>query len=219
MGLALYLLYATLSALVSPRGPLPHCSHARAPCWLVPRRILCCWGRPARLGATAAAALRCLPRRNAEPGSYMPPCIRHATSHRARTASMTRGTLLYPGRSTCVRLPPHRALALPPLPRRGAVCIAVLLSGIGHAQHWPRPGCLPSPLLHCELTASQLCAGPRPRWLVGNLPEVLREGQETATERWCKEYGPGPFVYWLGALPIVTSDNPQFAKCIRGGAG
>lgn len=47
---------------------------------------------------------------------------------------------------------------------------------------------------------------------MGNLPEVLREGQETATARWCKEYGPGPFVYWLGAVPIVTSDNPQFAK-------
>ena len=47
---------------------------------------------------------------------------------------------------------------------------------------------------------------------MGNLPEVLQEGQETATARWCKEFGPRPYVYWLGGVAIVTSDDPQFAR-------
>lgn len=109
------------------------------------------------------------------------------------------------GCSRRVRFPPHPALALPPL-----------------------PGWAPAPPLPLPLPGLQRCwqlwrgnsrcnptsdlPGPRPKWLVGNLSEVMHEGQETATARWCRWYGPGPWVYWLGGVPIVTTDDPQTAR-------
>lgn len=46
---------------------------------------------------------------------------------------------------------------------------------------------------------------PRYRWLVGHLPEILNLGVERAAERWAQEYGPGPFCFWLGGVPIIQT--------------
>ena len=47
--------------------------------------------------------------------------------------------------------------------------------------------------------------GPPYRWLVGHLPEILAEGQEQAALRWARRYGPGPFCFWLGGIPVVQT--------------
>lgn len=59
-----------------------------------------------------------------------------------------------------------------------------------------------------------LSVGPRPHWLVGSLPEVLRVGEETAQAQWCARYGPGPLVSWMGGQAFVVVDDPVLARCV-----
>ncbi|KAL4448043.1 hypothetical protein ABPG75_005262 [Micractinium tetrahymenae] len=54
--------------------------------------------------------------------------------------------------------------------------------------------------------------GPPFRWLVGNLPEMIAEGQENVAARWAKQYGPGPWRYFAGGVPHVMTDNPELAR-------
>ena len=53
-------------------------------------------------------------------------------------------------------------------------------------------------------------AGPPPHWLFGNLPEMLQDGMHAAQERWAREYG--PYVYFLGAYPMVMTMSPEHAR-------
>ncbi|PSC76937.1 cytochrome P450 [Micractinium conductrix] len=53
--------------------------------------------------------------------------------------------------------------------------------------------------------------GPPFRWLVGHLPEVFKEGQDDAQERWAEQYG-SPFLMWMGALPVVVVSVPDQAR-------
>ncbi|KAI7837331.1 hypothetical protein COHA_008846 [Chlorella ohadii] len=56
-------------------------------------------------------------------------------------------------------------------------------------------------------------AGPRPAWLVGNLAEMLSKGQVEAAARWGQLYGP-IWCFWLGAVPVVMTDDPHIARKI-----
>ncbi|KAL4438672.1 hypothetical protein ABPG77_006276 [Micractinium sp. CCAP 211/92] len=53
--------------------------------------------------------------------------------------------------------------------------------------------------------------GPKPRWLIGNLLDIHREGQENAAARWAREYGP-VWCFWMGAWPVVMTDDPELAR-------
>lgn len=46
---------------------------------------------------------------------------------------------------------------------------------------------------------------------MGNLVEMIAEGQETATSRWAQEYGP-IFCFMLGAVPVVMIDDADLAR-------
>jgi hypothetical protein len=47
---------------------------------------------------------------------------------------------------------------------------------------------------------------------VGNLVSLLTQGSEQMMARWGQTYGPGPFVFWLGAVPVVMTDDPEVAR-------
>jgi hypothetical protein len=54
--------------------------------------------------------------------------------------------------------------------------------------------------------------GPRPRWLVGNLLDML-VSQVEAPQRWGQQYGP-IWCFWLGAVPVVMTNDPHIARLI-----
>lgn len=57
-------------------------------------------------------------------------------------------------------------------------------------------------------------AGPPPRWLVGNLLELMRGSQVEAVERWARQYGPLWCFWsvaagaWLACLPAAATPWP-----------
>ncbi|PSC76582.1 cytochrome P450 isoform A [Micractinium conductrix] len=57
--------------------------------------------------------------------------------------------------------------------------------------------------------------GPPFRWLLGHLPEIVKEGQDSVQERWAEQYG-SPFLMWVGALPVVVVSVPDQARKVLG---
>lgn len=63
--------------------------------------------------------------------------------------------------------------------------------------------------------ACPLITGPFNWPFVGNLVEMLRDGQETACARWSRQH-PGIWCFWLGGIPVVMTDEPELARRVGG---
>ena len=100
------------------------------------------------------------------------------------------------GQLDCRHCPPSGSALPPPSPPDAHTEAA---AGTSHPRHPCCFGCL----LPCLLPCLPLDAGPRPTWLVGNILEILRAGQETACARWGRQYGP-VWCFWMGGIPVVS---------------
>jgi Cytochrome P450 len=56
--------------------------------------------------------------------------------------------------------------------------------------------------------------GPRPVWLLGNLPDIVRLGKHEAFRQWAKQYGP-MFKVLEGGVPTIVVQSPEAARYVE----